>query len=256
MFNFSKLDLPPIEFGSPAAKYKENLKDRPEMKKEAYKYFFDKYWKDPFRDEGFLDTTERITAKTMRQFIPGKIYTFQYDPIGKDVLDYYDKRPIILCCGQWTAESTGHEIVTGINLNFLPEIARVNTMEYYYQAVKADLEAAYKLTSEKNQVSFIKRALIVLQDLLQLFNVFNKAGQIGYQYAMRNYIVGGRIRQASIVEYDDWEWIPFLLTKDIVGATLAEIHKEYIKQKPVLARKQPPMYVKQEDKRKYNNRPR
>jgi hypothetical protein len=241
---------------SPAKQYQENMKSRPEIKKEAYPYFMDKYIKDPYNtsNDALFSTTERISAKTLRQFIPGKIYTFRYDPIHKDILAYYDKQPIILVCGQWVAESTGNQIVTGINLNFLPEVERVNTLEYYYQSVKSDLEKSYSETEKKSQVSFIKRALIVLQDLVQIFNVFGKAGKIGYQYAMRNYIIGGNMQKVSLVEYDDWQYIPFIQTKDIVGASLGEIHKAYNDSKNQLLRKQPPMMMSAEKKRKYNNR--
>lgn len=240
---------------SPARAYQNNLQERPEMKKDAYAYFLNKYFKDPFKDTGFLDTTERISAKNIKFFIPGKIYTFQYDPVHKEFLDYYDKRPIILCCGEWVAESTGNSILTGINLNFLPEIARVNTLEYYYNAVKADIDAAYKKTTDTDQVSFIKRALTALQDIVQSFNIFNKAGKIGYQFAMRNYIIGQNMRSATIIEYDDWQWIPFIQTKEIVGKSLGEIYGEYVKQRGELAQKQPSI-IRQKDnkKRKYNNR--
>lgn len=239
---------------SPATAYQQNLKNRPQMRKEAYPYFLQKYFKDPFKDNGFLDTTERLAGKNLRTFIPGKIYTFQYDPIHKKTLDYYDKRPIILVCGQWKAESTGHMIVTGINLNFLPEVARVNTLEYYYKAVKTDIDAAYKKTSETNQVSFIKRALIVLQDIVQTINIFNRAGQIGYQFAMRNYVIDQHMHLPVIIEYDDWEWLPFIQTKDIVGKSLAEIQRDYLTEKRELARKQPPIIRPDQKKRNYNNR--
>lgn len=239
---------------SPAAEYQENLRKRPKIKQEAYPYFLDKYIKNPDADNGFLDTTERLSAKTLRQFIPGKIYTFRYDPVHKDILAYYDMQPIILVCGQWIAESTGNQIVTGINLNFLPEVERVNTLEYYYQSVKGDLDTAYAETEKTNQVSFIKRALIVLQDIVQMFNVFGKAGKIGYQYAMRNYIIGGNMQKVSLVEYDDWQYIPFIQTKDIVGASLGEIYKTYNDSKNQLVRNQPPIMRPSEKKRKYNNR--
>jgi hypothetical protein len=238
---------------SPAAAYNKNKGDI-KMRQGAYMYFFEKYFKDPFKDEGFLDSRERFAAKKIPSFIPGKIYTFQYDPMYKDMLDYYDKRPIILCCGQWDA-STGNTIVTGINLNFLPEIARVNTLEYYYKSVEEDLNMAYKKTMETDQVSFIRKAIIVLQDVVKMFNVFNRAGQIGYQFAMRNYILGARMQKVSLIEYDDWEWLPFVQTKDIVGKSLKEIQHEYLVQKQELAKKQPPILRGEPaKKKKYTNR--
>lgn len=241
---------------SPAQQYQDNKKNRPKIKQEAYPYFLDKYIKDPFNttNDSLFSTSERVSAKTTRQFVPGKIYTFRYDPIHKDILDYYDKQPIILVCGQWLAPTTGNQIVTGINLNFLPEVERVNTLEYYYQSVKSDLDKAYKETEKTNKISFIKRALLVLQDLVQIFNIFGKAGKIGYQYAMRNYIIGGNMKNVSLVEYDDWQYIPFIQTKDIVGASLGEIHKAYNDNKNNLIKKQPPMMVSAAKKRKYNNR--
>lgn len=240
---------------SPAAAYQSNLKSNPKMRQEAYLYFSDKYFNNPYQDRGFLSMTERFAAKNLKEFIPGKIYTFEYDPIHKDILDYYDTRPIILVCGQWIAESTGNLIVTGINFNFLPEIAKVNTLEYYYQSVKSDLDAAYDKTGKKGEVTFIKRALIVLQDLVQTFNIFNKAGQIGYQFAMRNYIIdSSRIKTPVLVEYDDWDYVPFIQTKDIVGKSLGEIHKEYLEQKTALSKKQPQIISGGKNKRKYTNK--
>ena len=239
---------------SPAALYQNNIKTRADIKKEAYPYFLEKYIKEPYVDNGLFDTTERISAKSLKLFIPGKIYTFRYDPKHKDILAYYDRQPIILVCGQWTAASTGNTIVTGINLNFLPEIERVNTLEYYYQSVKSDIDVGYELTSKTNQVSFIKRALVVLQDVIQLFNVFGKAGKIGYQFAMRNYIVGGGMKNVCLVEYDDWEYIPFIQTKDIIGASLGKIYQEYLASKPELLKKQPALIISAEKKRKYKNK--
>jgi len=237
---------------SPAATYQKNLKERPEMKKEAYKYFFDKYFKNPLRDTGFLETTERIAGSKRMQFIPGKIYTFQYSPLYKDILDYYDKRPIVLVCGQWVAK-TGNTILTGINLNFLPEIARVNTLEYYVKSMGNDLQTAYDKTQKANQVSIIPKAYQVLQNTKALNNIFNNAGKIGFQFAMRNYIVDGtHMRQNVIVEYDDWEWIPFLQTKDVVGKSLGQIYKEYISVKTQLSKIRPSQGMV--TKKKYTNR--
>jgi hypothetical protein len=241
---------------SPLKTYKKNLKSRPEMKREAYAFFLEKYFKNPYNPENsvdFLPTLERFDAKNFSSFIPGKIYTFQYNPVYKDILDYYDKRPIILVCGEWIADSTGNRIVTGINFNFLPEIARVNTLEYYYQSVKGDLENGYEKTLKTDKVSFIKKALIVLQNIAQTFNVFNRAGQIGYQFAMRNYIIGSNtMKDPVLVEYEDWEWIPFVQTKDVTGASLEEIYSQYISIKNVLAKKQPPI-IKGKKVRKYKN---
>ena len=237
---------------SPALQYQENLRKRPEMKKEAYPYFFDKYFKNPLADTGFLDTTERISGASLMQFIPGKIYTFQYEPLYKDILDYYDKRPIILACGQWSAK-TGNNILTGINLNFLPEKAKVNTLEYYFRAMGNDLIQAYEETEKTNKISIIKKAYQVLQNKEALNNIFNASGQIGYQFAMRNYIISGtHMRQNVIVEYDDWELIPFLQTKDIVGKSIGEIYKEYIQTKTLLSKAKASQ--KPGSKRKYTNR--
>ena len=56
----------------------------------AYKYFTHKYFR-PIPNE----TSEPI--KRMQMLIPGRFYTYKYDPLYKDKLDFYDTRPIMLC---------------------------------------------------------------------------------------------------------------------------------------------------------------
>jgi hypothetical protein len=75
-----------------------------QLRKNGYQFFNDTYFKTPFTDNGFLDTFERADVKKLRFFLPGRIYTWKYDPLHKDVLDFYDKRPMVLVHSQFISK--------------------------------------------------------------------------------------------------------------------------------------------------------
>lgn len=194
-------------------------------RKEAYPYFNDKYFKDP-RNPGFflLDTNEREQVNKQKLWLPGRIYTFQYDPLYKDSLSYYDKRPIIFVHGVTTSKS-GNKILVGINLNFLPEKVRVTVLDYFYEQFKVDYTKSNDILGK---IAIIQRAIQFLKNWLGMQKIFDDQAKVGYQFAFRNYIISPtRMKGVTLVENDDWEYIPFLETKDIVGKGLNEIYSEY-----------------------------
>ena len=97
-----------------------------EARKSAYQYFNDKYVKTPFDNYFVIEEESRFEARKLNFFLPGSIYMFGYpNPINKDILSYYDKRPMILVIGSFLAKTTGRNILQGINLNFIPEKQKV-----------------------------------------------------------------------------------------------------------------------------------
>lgn len=61
----------------------------------------------------------------------GRIYSFVYEPIGKDELPFYDRRPLVLCMNSFVSES-GHVIEQGFNLHFMtPKIKG-----YFFDSLK------------------------------------------------------------------------------------------------------------------------
>ena len=68
------------------------------------------------------DNDEMSIARAPKQkgyLEPGKIHIFTYNPKGKKVLDYYDKKPVVLSLGT-VRENDGSIYDLGLNLNFIP----------------------------------------------------------------------------------------------------------------------------------------
>lgn len=219
---------------SPINTYNDQT-NKSKLRKEVFSMFEKKYVKQPFTVfDDLFETNERVLAKKLNFFLPGRIYTWQYDPEGKDYLDFYDKRPIVLVHSQFQAKTTGNTIVQGLNLNFLPELQRVETMEIFWQLFKKDIEQAEQKI-DKDEIGLITRAWQYLTDWYFTTKVFNQQGKIGYQWAYRNYIIK-RIAQPVLIELEDWELIPYFLPKEFQGKQPAQVWSEYVQYKSQLAK--------------------
>ena len=65
------------------------------------------------------DDNSLVRAPEQKGYLhAGKISIFTYNPIGKNVLDYYDKKPVVISLGQIKKGNKIYEL--GINLNFIP----------------------------------------------------------------------------------------------------------------------------------------
>ena len=53
----------------------------------------------------------------------GAMCMFQYDPMNKETLPFYDTMPLIFPVSVWKS-SEGHKILSGINLHYLPPLLR------------------------------------------------------------------------------------------------------------------------------------
>jgi len=234
--------IPPLE-----AYRSADRKDQ--LRKDAFQFFNEKYFKNPYVDNGFLDTFERGDVKKLRFFLPGRIYTWKYDPLYKDYLDYYDARPMVLVHSQYIAETTGNMIVQGLNLNLLPELQRVQTMQIFYDIYKDEIKGAEQKINE-GMIGQLKNAWKFLTDWYFTVKIFNQQGKIGYQWAYRNYIIS-RITQPVIIEMDDWQMIPYFIPKEFQGKPPAAIWKEYIQVKGLLNKKVPDKTKSANQKKKY-----
>lgn len=59
---------------------------------------------------------------------PGKIYAYVYDAKHKDTLPYWDKFPLIIYLGDYTAKN-GNRLLMGLNLHYIPPKARQEFLE-------------------------------------------------------------------------------------------------------------------------------
>lgn len=218
---------------SPLQSYKKE-KDKDALRKSTFKFFEEKYIKNPFQNYDFLENEERFAVQKLKFFIPGRIYMWSYDPLYKDYLDYYDKQPMVLVHSQFISKA-GNMIVQGLNLNFIPEEQRVQTLEIFWQIFKNDIKAAEE-SAIKGQPGLLREAWKFLTDWHFIVKIFNEQGRIGYQWAYRNYIIP-RITQPVIIELEDWTRIPYFIPKEFRGKLPAEIWSEYLIYKDQLSKK-------------------
>jgi hypothetical protein len=212
---------------SPKETYKNNAGDA-KIRKSAYTSFFDKYVKKD-KDAYFLNLNEgnKISNTEKGFFIPGRIYTFQYDPLYKDSLSYYDKRPIIMVHEVYLHPTTKNELIVGINLNFLPETVRVTVLEYYYDKFKEDIAKSEDAFWSGEFIAASRKVMQFFKDWLTQLKIFETKG-LSFSFAYRQYIKKN-MKNATLIEYDDWHMIPFIQPKDIMGKGLGEIYNEYDK---------------------------
>lgn len=205
----------------------------------AFQFFSDKYIKNPFENYFIIEEESRMEDRKLMFFLPGSIYMFQYpNPITKDLLSYYDKRPMTLIIGTFIAKTTGRTIVQGINLDFIPEKQKVDLLDTYYRVFMKDLLGAEK-DSDNGLVGQAKNLGKYLKDWSLMTKVFVDQAKIPLTFAIRNYDISG-IFNPVLVEIEDWCMIPFYVPKEIEGKGLAKIYAEYVTaKKQSLSKKTP-----------------
>lgn len=217
--------------------YEESGKS--DARKTAFQFFNDKYVKNPFENYWIIEEESRFEARKLKFFLPGSIYTFQYpNPLTKDFLSYYDKRPMVLIMGTFLAKTTGRTIVQGINLNFVPEKQKVDLLDAYYRVYYKDLLGAEK-DSDKGLVGQAKNLAKYLKDWALMTKVFVDQGKIPLTFIIRNYDIKG-ILNPVLVEIEDWPMIPFYVPKEIQGKGPAQVYADYVTaKKQELSKKTP-----------------
>jgi hypothetical protein len=230
-------------------KYYESA-NKGEARKTAYQFFEDKYIKNPFDNYWIIEQESRFEARKLKFFLPGSIYMFQYpNPLTKDILSFYDKRPMILIIGTFIAKTTGRTIVQGINLNFVPEKQKVELLDTYYRVYRKDLLGAEK-DSDSGLVGQAKNLAQYLKDWALMTKVFVDQGMIPLTFIIRNYDMKG-ILNPVLVEIEDWPMIPFFVPKDIKGKGVAQVYADYITaKKQAISKKVPPNPIKNQANKK------
>ena len=210
---------------SPKKSYIENLPSAGTLRKEYKTKFQDIYVNKSMTKTGLGDTDEEDAILGMGKFIPGKIYTYEYDPLYKDSLSYYDKRPIILVNEVYKAKN-GNNIVRGINLNFLPEEIKVATLQQFYKTFEGEIKKSEEAAYGGGIFMGIGKIVSFFRDWVQVLSMFGASAGVGYQFAYRSYIID-RVKNLRYMEYQHWEMIPFLNPEEINGASVSTIYKEY-----------------------------
>lgn len=140
------------------------------------------------------DKDVQMRREFMKQ---GHLYIFDYrDPKYKDVLDFYDRQPLVLCLGQThSVEYSKNNI--GINLHLLPPAVR--------RIVLFEVWKMFSTSFKRNMYTDDTKQVRVDWKLIK-----KPLEKYGVDFAIRSYIPP---RQKSIIEfrYEDWAkaiWIP------------------------------------------------
>ena len=213
----------------------DDAQDKEQLRKESFQYFNDKYFKEPFTNYWIIEQTERFKARQLKFFMPGRIYTYQYMPHGTDVLDFYDKRPMVYIIGEYVSKSSGKHIVQGVNLNFLPEKVKAKFIDTAYRIFGDAYKVADEMSDEDRLASMMQINQLVTNWYFMSLN-FDKNAKIGLSFAVRNYNVK-RIMNPVLIEVEDFEMIPYFVPKEMMKLPIGGIYALYLKNRIELLQK-------------------
>ena len=194
----------------------------------TYEYFNDSY----FRPTPSNDKEDII--KNLKHLLAGRMYTFQYDPLYKDTLSFYDERPIMLCIKSYIHPNTKNRLQMGINLNFIPMEIRMFLLETLWKAYKPIIEVDIRRRTYDGKIQPVGRQTKLFTDTYDFMAILDYLWQTmaksGWRFALRQYI-WDRIYNGKFIDYDDWGYTTLIDTKDTVGESIEQIHKIYWKKK-------------------------
>lgn len=188
---------------------------------------------DYFMTNYFAPTPNKRSqlVRNYKGLMPGKIFTYQYDPLYKDELAFYDRRPIIMCIKNYYCERTKHELTVGINFNFLPKEIRTFVLELIWKSFDKIMEDDY---AERQSGGGVGRQKLLFNDQFDFYGLLgyllSTVGRTEWKFAIRQYIFQ-RMDNVKWVDYLDWGWIPMLKSRDLIGISERELIKLYWKRK-------------------------
>ena len=134
--------------------------------------------------------------------IPGKIYTFSYDPITKDQMKFFSYMPINLILG-YKLSKAGNMIPYGINLSFIPPSVRIKILDAIVRVWGNNII--------KNNEELIDKGL---------------EGS-GWEFCIRGYRYDHIRSLPQIVSYSDWHRICYFSIKFIAKMQIRAIYRLY-----------------------------
>lgn len=159
---------------------------------------------------------------TTKPFAAGKVYTFDYNPISKDSLAFYDRKPIILALGGVTKERGWLEY--GLNLSFIPEDYREFIVDSIFKVGHRNIGKDYKsiIKTGKSNIKSLGLTRPQVQKLLK---------GTGYEFAFRSYYKHRMYGDVKAVFYDDWYLLKWVQSKSVRKKSLGDIRKMYMQNK-------------------------
>lgn len=130
-------------------------------------------------------------------FKPGKIYVFRYEhPVTEEKLEVWDANPVVLSIGRVDG------LDVGINLNYLPQRARLALLNKIYNSYGPKIEAA----EAKNPGVAKEQKPILSMNQVELERF---VGNLGINYAIKRYVTNLR-KSSKVVSAEGWKYISVL----------------------------------------------
>jgi len=176
------------------------------------KWFYDNYLTD--------QSSKNLPEKKDKIFlIPGKIYTFGYNPITPEEkllaqCPAFSFRPINFIIGQKFTKS-GDFNPYGINLTFVPPRIRIQILDQIIRVFGSEIiNPSINQMKAGNQPT---RTLPVNWEMMQ-----KMLENSGFEYCIRSYKYSAFTSPPQIISYEDWHrlctfTIPFIKTANLLG---------------------------------------
>lgn len=180
-----------------------------------YQKWFDDYYIR--RIEEPIETQNNIIM------IPGKIYTFAYDPSEdyKNECDFFSHMPINLILGHKITKA-GNWLTYGINLSFIPPSVRIRILDEIIRIWNTDII--------KPNIERLEKGLPILHDIPIFYDVAKKILEgSGFEWAIRSYRMERIASLPLIVTYSDWYKLSFFTIKFIMKMQVRAIYVKYNK---------------------------
>lgn len=202
---------------SPGVEYHNTIRKyggREQAQDALFNEFIGKYWGSNTGKYG----KPQESTKGLKNFLIGKIYTYNYDPLHADDLDFYDINPIMLCLGQRHLEDGG-VLQLGINLNFIPPRLRTQVLDIVFKKFRGPIT---------DNLNDLNRGVTTSQR--QLGIPYNAATLLlegtGFEFAIRSYY-RSRISKPKIIDYDDWHKLLIIDTERVIGDSILNVYNYY-----------------------------
>lgn len=146
-------------------------------------------------EESKKTSSEDIQRISDRKMHPGKIHLFEYNPIHKDRLSYWDQKPIVLYLGA-TKTNNGY-LQHGFNISWWPPEARMWLIE--------KIQKAHQGGYDQMRNSSSKAAVSQSKVILNMYKLKYNLDQYGLSFALRSYYANRMTSHLYVVSYSHWD---------------------------------------------------
>lgn len=171
-------------------------------------------------EEAFMNWVKNYVNKDSQfnpnNFLPGKIYSFQYNDKLEKGKKFINKRPVIFFTGYDSYENKN--LFSGLDLILIPPVFRISFLERVQSVFQDQIEK----NVERSKIGE-GRDQIPLKTDYQTMDIILKG--ISYKHSYRSWDLK-KVRDVMEIPFEDWTRIVYLDTRSIEGTQLNEIYNK------------------------------